>query len=382
MHILLNAGNLGATGPRIVLQNVVPLMGALAPGDLFTLLLPSTESTENWNLPGNVVVRRVRRTRPRELGRAWDIQFGVTRLCRDLAADVCFTLGDIGPIDPGVPHVVFLHQAYIVYHEPYLSDALPAWERLKLWYLRRHFAHSAQRATAVVVQTGIMADRVIRAFGIPSQKVHVVPSALPEHVRAVEPSAIEPDARLLAVPTSTRLLFLATYYAHKNHAVLLPLISELRRRGLAEKVHIFLTLDGNRRPAEGALLRSLEPHRDVVTNLGRLPSNSVASALVAADALFLPTLVETFGLIYLEAMACGTQILTSDLDFARWMCHDLALFFDPTDPASIADAIQRLVLDEGVPNYKARARKRLAEFPETWDPVARAYLDILADCLT
>ena len=382
MHVLLNAGNLGATGPRIVLQNVIPLMGALAPDDQFTLALPSTESTENWNLPGNVSVRHVRRTRPRELGRAWDIQFGVTRLCRDLAVDVCFTLGDIGPIDPGVPHVVFLHQPYIVYAEPSLGNVLPVWERLKLQYQRWHFGHSAQRASAIVVQTPVMADRVVRAFGVASKKVHVVPSALPDHVRAVQLSTIEPDARLLAVPATTRLLFLATYYAHKNHAILLPLISELRRRGLAERVHFFLTLDGNRRPAEGALLRTLEPHRDVVTNLGRLPSNSVASALVAADALFLPTLVETFGLIYLEAMACGTQILTADLDFARWMCHDLALFFDPTDPVSIADSIDRLIRDGGEPNYKDRARERLGEFPQTWDRVARAYLDILADCLT
>ena len=382
MHILLNVSNLGARGPRVVLENVVPLLGRLGSGDLFTLVLPSTESAETWNLSENVCVKHVSRTRPHEIGRMWDLHIGLTRLCRELEVDVCFTLGDIGPISPGVAHCIFLHTPYIVYPESYLYEILPAWERLKLRYLRWHFGQAASQANAVIVQTPVMADRAVRCFGLSADKVHVVPMALPDHVHSMLTSALEPYSPMLAVEASVRLFFLASSYVHKNHKILLPLIAELRNRGLDSKVHFFLNLNQPRSRREAALLSALEPHSDMVTNLGWLPASSVAPALATADALFMPTLVETFGLIYLEAMACGTQILTSDRDFSRWVCGDLALYFDPTDPLSIADSIDRLIRDGGEPNYKYRARERLGEFPQTWDPIAKAYLDILSGCLT
>ena len=54
----------------------------------------------------------------------------------------------------------------------------------------------------------------------------------------------------------------------------------------------------------------------------------------------MPTLVESFGLIYLEALMFRLPILTSDRDFAHWMCRDLALYFDPMDPVSIVNTIE------------------------------------------
>ena len=148
---------------------------------------------------------------------------------------------------------------------------------------------------------------------------------------------------------------------------------------MEKDVHIFLTLPRSGDPRCLKLLARLSPYSDMVTNLGFVPRAEVPGLYRAADALFLPTLSETLGLPYLEAMATGTPILTSDLEFARWCCQDFGIYFDPLDPVSIADAIRRF-LDQGPPpNYRERARNRLKEFSTNWDQVARAYLQILDD---
>ena len=111
----------------------------------------------------------------------------------------------------------------------------------------------------------------------------------------------------------------------------------------------------------------------MATNLGVLSRPQVYAALRHAAALFLPTLVESYGLIYLEAMACRTPILTSERDFSRRMCGDLAVYFDPLDAVSIADAIERLVQSGASRLDEAAVAANLSKFPSDWPDVASRF---------
>ncbi|MCG2721658.1 MAG: glycosyltransferase, partial [Thermodesulfovibrionales bacterium] len=230
-------------------------MGKVATNETFLLLLPSSKRQESWELPPNVKPHFVHRSSIRELSRMWDINFGLARLAEKLGVDLYLTFGDLGPVARSIPHVIYLHQAYMVYTEPELIKCLPLMERIKLRYQRNHFSRSARNASAVVVQTPVMAERVVKLYRLPRNKVAVIRPPLPSHVQKMKapvdtPSVTENRGTL-------NLLFLATYYAHKNHAILPGVVQELRRRNLTGKVHIRLTLDGNRRKAETSLLSNL-----------------------------------------------------------------------------------------------------------------------------
>ena len=54
LHILLDASNLGATGPEILIRSLVPKLATYASKDNFTFLLPSNKKNENWELPDNL----------------------------------------------------------------------------------------------------------------------------------------------------------------------------------------------------------------------------------------------------------------------------------------------------------------------------------------
>lgn len=365
-----------------MVTNIVTSMAKAAPAITFDLTLPAGQGYDQWCSSDNLVMHMIPYPSNRLFGRLVDIHWRVAQWCREFESDICFTLGDIGPIRLPIPHVVLLQQAMITYRDPVFEKFWTSVERWKFRYTRWHFGRMAPHCAAITVQTPVMAERVQQSYNIPMDKIRVVSSALPAHLQqALTSSEIHPNTQIMAVNKPCRLLFLAAGYEHKNHCLLPALAETLRQRGLADKVHLFVTLDPTARSYERDLLTHLEPYADCVTNLGRLPPDQVAGAYQAASALFMPTLVESFGLIYLEAMAYGCPILTSDRDFARWMCGDLARYFEPTSVASMADAVERFVT-EGPPSQDTEsAAQRLADFPTSWEPVARQYVEILRQCV-
>jgi glycosyltransferase involved in cell wall biosynthesis len=87
--------------------------------------------------------------------------------------------------------------------------------------------------------------------------------------------------------------------------------------------------------------------------------------------LLLPSLAEGFGLTALEAMACGTPVITSNCSSMPEVVGDAALLVDPLDTSSIADAMARLFDDHRLAkDLVERGRSRPALF--SWERTARA----------
>jgi len=88
-----------------------------------------------------------------------------------------------------------------------------------------------------------------------------------------------------------------------------------------------------------------------------------------------PSPYEGFGLPVLEAMACGTPVLTSNVSSLPEIAGDAALLADPQDAEAIADGIWRLLNDaELAAELSRKGLARVAEF--SWQRAAKQTLDV------
>jgi glycosyltransferase involved in cell wall biosynthesis len=87
--------------------------------------------------------------------------------------------------------------------------------------------------------------------------------------------------------------------------------------------------------------------------------------------------METFSFTYDEAMHFDLPILTSDRDFARERCQDAAVYFNPLDADSVAQAMGRVMEDADLRRRLAENGKRLLARAPSWDDVARRFVQVL-----
>ena len=112
-------------------------------------------------------------------------------------------------------------------------------------------------------------------------------------------------------------------------------------------------------------LRKLAPYRDRIIHAGYIDDADMAALYAGADVFVYPSLSEGFGLPPLEAMQCGTPVITSNVSSLPEVVGDAALTVDPTDVDALAAAIRRLAEDAGLREaFRSRGLARARGF--TW----------------
>lgn len=115
-----------------------------------------------------------------------------------------------------------------------------------------------------------------------------------------------------------------------------------------------------------------------VKRLGVVPIADLAALYMGARALVYPSFAEGFGIPPLEAMACGTPVVASNVTSLPEVLGDAALLVDPQSIDDTAHAIERVCTDRDLRRELVeRGRRRAARF--RWDRSARQALEIYAD---
>lgn len=132
---------------------------------------------------------------------------------------------------------------------------------------------------------------------------------------------------------------------------------------------------------KGWLVRSLNhflktyPVRDQVFFTGYVPVEDLPLFMNGAEIFVFPSLYEGFGLPVLEAMSCGTPVISSNRSSIPEIVGSAAVLIDPTDPAEIADRIVSLLRDD-----QERRRLSLLGIDQaarfSWIDVARKTLEV------
>jgi glycosyltransferase involved in cell wall biosynthesis len=88
--------------------------------------------------------------------------------------------------------------------------------------------------------------------------------------------------------------------------------------------------------------------------------------------------MESFSVTYLEAMRFGVPILTTDLDFARYLCGNAAIFFNPYIRGSFTEKLLEIKRNNVLRNKLISAGyEQLGKFSHTWHNMVNTAIDAL-----
>lgn len=122
------------------------------------------------------------------------------------------------------------------------------------------------------------------------------------------------------------------------------------------------------------VVNTLNLNSDVIFT-GYADEKDVPVLMNGAAVFVFPSLYEGFGLPPLEAMACGTPVITSNTASLPEVVGDAALLVDPYSVESIADAMESLLLDPALrAELKDKGLKRASMF--TWEKSADIILEV------
>src|SRR6185503_7925216 len=141
------------------------------------------------------------------------------------------------------------------------------------------------------------------------------------------------------------VLYAGNIKPHKNLERLIAAFGLLKHRSGLEDLKLLIIGDEVNR--YGSLRRSVEAAgvRQDVRFFGFVPDRTLAALYRLASVFAFPSLYEGFGLPPLEAMACGTPVVTSSLSSLPEVVGDAALLVDPYSVDDIASGLMRLLDD-------------------------------------
>ena len=230
--------------------------------------------------------------------------------------------------------------------------------------LRTHLPTTLFRADRLIAVSDATAGELVERLAANRRRIHTIHEGLdPEFARPQPTTAAGP-----ALP-APYLLFVSTIEPRKNVEGVLRAFELAAQSGY--RGHLVLV--GRWGWRTDAIRRALaeSPVRDRIVHLDYVERGDLPGLYRGADALLFPSWIEGFGLPLLEAMACGTPVVTSGRSAMAEVAGPAAVYVDPARPQDIAAAITTLLADPELRERLVRAGlERAARF--SWDRAAAA----------
>jgi glycosyltransferase involved in cell wall biosynthesis len=203
---------------------------------------------------------------------------------------------------------------------------------------------AARLADAIIVPSAATRSDLQRRVGSPRAPVHVVPSAAGARFVPLATAEAEPVVRRYGLAFREYLLFVGNVEPRKNLVGLLRAYDSLRR---GRRHGPALVIAGGAGWRNRAILDAMatSAYTSDIRIVGYVPDEELAALMNGAIAFVYPSLYEGFGLPPLEAMACGTPVITSNRSSLPEVVGNAALLVDPEDTRELALAMARLVDD-------------------------------------
>ena len=203
--------------------------------------------------------------------------------------------------------------------------------------------------------------------------VFFVPNGFPPQFQPLDKT--ECRSRLGLSPEKKVIFCLGDLIERKGFGYLVDAMAGIRAR--RDDV---ICVIGGKGPEEKNLIGRIHEHNldDCVRLQGFIPGPMVPVWMNAADLFVLPSIHESFGIVQIEALACGTPVISTDTVGSREIItsDDIGLFCKPADVLSLDDAITRGL-------EKTWDIRKILEYSKqfSWDTVVKSIIPIYSQVM-
>jgi glycosyltransferase involved in cell wall biosynthesis len=309
----------------------------------YVVVAPSNHS--DWRLPRQLF---------------WEqIQFPV-RVTRERADILHAPGGTSAPLIRYGKSVMTVHDIAPTRHPEFLPHARSR------WYWGRWVPFTAKFADAILVPSAATKRDLVECIGVPEHKIHVTPLGLAlDLTEPVTPTRVEKVRSTYRLPVSY-LLYVGTIDRRKDYATLLRALNYLDK-------DIFLVVAGTVIKGRTDFPQLVEQLglQERVAVLGYVPDRDLPVLYREALAFVYPTFYEGFGLPVLEAMACGTPVITYNVTSLPEVAGDAGILLDlPVSPEILAEHVTRIRRDGALRQHHVELGLEQAKHFE-WKTTAR-----------
>jgi glycosyltransferase involved in cell wall biosynthesis len=303
--------------------------------------------------------------------KTWWEQVGLLKSGRTENVDLLHCPYFASPLVPLFPTVVTIHDVIPLILKEY------AWRKLTIVY-NKLVASAAKRAQAIIAVSQCSKRDIERTLCIPSDRIHVIGNAVDASFRPITDCWLLSAVRERYNIGERYVLYFGGFDLRKNvpriiraYAQLPSALREQYQLVVAGRLrHVGHPLYPDPRP----LVRELGIDGQVIFT-GQIREQDKAPLYSAATCFLFPSLYEGFGMPVLEAMACGTPVLTSNSSALPEVVGDAGLLVDPYSEQAIAAALAHLLENEPFRlELGARALERARFF--TWQQVAEQTVEV------
>ncbi|MBI1865012.1 MAG: glycosyltransferase family 4 protein [Nitrospirae bacterium] len=265
--------------------------------------------------------------------------------------------------------VVTVHDLVVFLH----PETVPRRYSLYMQWLVRMAVKRADRIIAVSECTRL---DLMNILGVDSSRIVAIPEAAGPEFAPPGPERIESVLNRYKI-SGRYLLHVGNLEPKKNLPRVIRAFDRVARMPGGEDLSLVIAgkkgwlYDEIFRTANGTTTNSIR-------FLGYVPRDEMAAIYAGASCFVFPSIYEGFGLPVLEAMACGTPVVTSNISSMPEVAGGAAVLVDPYDEESIASGILAVVSD---PSLQGQLRREgiLRSRTFSWDRAARETLDLYRD---
>ncbi|MFW6712791.1 glycosyltransferase, partial [Acinetobacter pittii] len=193
----------------------------------------------------------------------------------------------------------------------------------------------------LLVETELVKTKLANYLGYSQEEIFVIGNSYSPNFKK---NVLANEGLITKQKNIFQILVPGSYYPHKNlEQIILSLVEIKMSSILKNKIKILFTIPESS-PDWKNLLNLAKQHQvdEFIATVGFVPNSRFAELYLQSNAIICASLVESSTAVFPEAFLANRPLLVSDRPFATELCEDAALYFNPLDEKSIANAILEL----------------------------------------